>query len=122
MLFRSKDKLGLISDSATLPDFADWAEQLIAESTGKDQKGILPVVLGEQSHETMQPSDDLLLIAVSSSEEYQSQAEILISGELGEQFLLWEYATAIASRLIEVNPFDQPDVESAKIAARGMLA
>ena len=117
-----KNKLGIISDAATLPDFADWAEQLIAESTGKDQKGILPVVLGEQSHETMQPSDDLLLIAVSSSEEYQSQSEILISGELGEQFLLWEYATAIASRLIEVNPFDQPDVESAKIAARGMLA
>ena len=64
-----KDKLGLISDSATLPDFADWAEQLIAESTGKDQKGILPVVLGEQSHETIEPSDDILLIAVSSSEE-----------------------------------------------------
>ena len=44
-----------------------------------------------------------------------------VSGPLGAQFLLWEYATAIASRLIGINPFDQPDVESAKVAARGML-
>jgi glucose-6-phosphate isomerase len=47
--------------------------------------------------------------------------EVSVSGPLGAQFLLWEYATAVASRLIGINPFDQPDVESAKIAARGML-
>jgi glucose-6-phosphate isomerase len=47
--------------------------------------------------------------------------EVAVSGPLGAQFLLWEYATVIASRLIGINPFDQPDVESAKIAARGML-
>ena len=44
-----------------------------------------------------------------------------VSGALGAQFLLWETATVVASRLIGINPFDQPDVESAKIAARGML-
>jgi glucose-6-phosphate isomerase len=47
--------------------------------------------------------------------------EVSVSGSLGEQFLLWEVATVVASRLIGINPFDQPDVESAKIAARGML-
>lgn len=117
-----KDKVGIISDQAELPDFADWAEQLIAESTGKDQKGILPVVLAEQSFEVTAQLEDVLLVAVSAAEEFESVAPILISGELGAQFLLWEYATVVASRLLELNPFDQPDVESAKIAARRMLA
>ena len=117
-----KDKIGIISDSSSLPDFADWAEQLIAESTGKDEKGILPVVLQKESFEVSSTPDDLLLVAVSAHEEFDADAEILVSGSLGAQFLLWEYATVIASRLLELNPFDQPDVESAKIAARGMLA
>ena len=47
--------------------------------------------------------------------------EVTVAGPLGAQFLLWEYATAIAGRLLGINPFDQPDVESAKIAARGLL-
>jgi len=49
------------------------------------------------------------------------QGEILVSGTLGAQFLLWEYATAIAGLLLGINPFDQPDVEAAKVAARGLL-
>ena len=116
-----RDKLGLISDADTLPDFADWAEQLIAESTGKHDKGVLPVVLSESSPEVQLELDDMVLVAVSESEAFSSQAPILVSGSIGEQFLLWEYATAIASALLEINPFDQPDVESAKVAARGML-
>jgi glucose-6-phosphate isomerase len=44
-----------------------------------------------------------------------------VSGSLGAQFLVWEYATAVAGRLLGINPFDQPDVEAAKIAARGLL-
>ncbi|NBQ92347.1 MAG: glucose-6-phosphate isomerase [Micrococcales bacterium] len=117
-----KDKIGIISDPTSLPDFADWAEQLIAESTGKDEKGILPVVLQQESFEVTATPDDLLLVAVSAEEQFEANVEILVSGSLGAQFLLWEYATAIASRLLELNPFDQPDVESAKVAARGMLA
>ena len=116
-----KDKLGIVSDNSTLPDFADWAEQLIAESTGKEEKGVLPVVLNENSYEVDHTPEDMINVAVSASEEFESKASILVSGDLGEQFLLWEYATAIASELVGINPFDQPDVESAKIAARGML-
>ncbi|MEY4417911.1 MAG: hypothetical protein RIQ88_349 [Actinomycetota bacterium] len=117
-----KNKIGIISDSNSLPDFADWAEQLIAESTGKEHKGVLPVVLDEDSFETKNKLDDLLTVSVSSSTNYSAGADLSVVGELGAQFLLWEYATALASILLEVNPFDQPDVESAKIAARGLLA
>ena len=49
------------------------------------------------------------------------EGEILVSGTLGAQFIVWEYATAIAGHLLRINPFDQPDVESAKVAARGLL-
>jgi glucose-6-phosphate isomerase len=50
-----------------------------------------------------------------------TSAAVSVAGPLGAQLLLWEYATAIAGRLLGINPFDQPDVESAKDAARGML-
>jgi glucose-6-phosphate isomerase len=50
-----------------------------------------------------------------------TDGEIRVSGTLGAQLLVWEYATAVAGRILGINPFDQPDVESAKIAARGLL-
>ena len=52
---------------------------------------------------------------------HDTGGEIRVSGSLGAQLLVWEYATAVAGRLLGINPFDQPDVESAKIAARGLL-
>lgn len=116
-----RDKVGILADENSLPGFADWAEQLIAESTGKDEKGILPVALTEKSKELAANFDDLVLVSVSENDSFKAPTPALIIGTLGEQFLLWEYATAVASRLIQVNPFDQPDVESAKVAARGML-
>lgn len=113
-----KDKLGLLADS-TLPGFGDWAEQLIAESTGKIDKGVLPVVLEDTSFEVSAAQKDLLLANVSANG--NPSGDLSVSGPLGAQFLLWEYATVVAGYLLGVNPFDQPDVESAKIAARGML-
>lgn len=116
-----KDKIGLIADSESLPGFGDWIEQLVAESTGKETKGVLPVVLQSNSYESFAELNDLLLIKVSSQGHSVLAEGVSILAPLGAQFLLWEYATAVASRLIGINPFDQPDVESAKIAARGML-
>ena len=113
-----KDKLGLLADSS-LPGFGDWAEQLIAESTGKIDKGVLPVVLEANSFEVSAEQKDLLLAHVSATG--NPSVDLSVSGPLGAQFLLWEYATVVAGYLLGVNPFDQPDVESAKIAARGML-
>ncbi|MFM6979837.1 MAG: glucose-6-phosphate isomerase [Micrococcales bacterium] len=116
-----KDKIGVISAGTKIVGFGDWAEQLIAESTGKNGKGILPVVLEPMSPEVLSKHDDVLLVRVVEDATESKNDEVAVSGSLGEQFLLWEYATVIASRLIGINPFDQPDVESAKVAARAML-
>ncbi|WP_433677397.1 glucose-6-phosphate isomerase [Microbacterium gorillae] len=122
-----KDKLGLIVEpDAGLDGLADWIEQLVAESTGKDGTGILPVVLTEVSLEAEEPQDDLQRVRfvqdvddVGIFEDHYD--EILISASLGSAFLVWEYAVAIAGRILGINPFDQPDVEAAKAAARDLL-
>ncbi|CAN5130784.1 glucose-6-phosphate isomerase [soil metagenome] len=119
-----KDKLGIVADGTHIVGFADWAEQLIAESTGKDGKGILPVVLDVDSPELSLDLADLQiirLVADPHETEEVNDGEIEISGSLGGQMLVWEYAVAVAGRLLGINPFDQPDVESAKIATRGLL-
>ena len=116
-----RDKIGIVTDGSPIVGFGDWAEQLIAESTGKLGKGILPVVLEPQSAELHSGLADLLAVRLVADATTAGYDEVSVSGSLGAQFLLWEYATAVASRLIGINPFDQPDVESAKIAARGML-
>jgi glucose-6-phosphate isomerase len=77
-------------------------------------------VLGDNSPELGANHDDLLLIGLAADAD-SSGRDVSVSGELGEQLILWEVATAVASRILGVNPFDQPDVESAKIAARAFL-
>jgi glucose-6-phosphate isomerase len=116
-----RDKIGIVSEGSSIVGFGDWAEQLIAESTGKIGKGVLPVVLEKDSTELNAGLADFLTIKVVAEATATRGDEVVVSGALGAQFLLWEYATVVASRLIGINPFDQPDVESAKIAARGML-
>lgn len=121
-----RDKLGLISDGTHIVGLPDWIEQLIAESTGKDGTGILPVVMLPVSPELESaPADLQVLRLVDEANEFHlfehHQGEILVSGSLGAQFVVWEYATAIAGRMLGINPFDQPDVESAKAATRGLL-
>ena len=117
----NRDKIGVVSDGTPIVGFGDWAEQLIAESTGKLAKGILPLVLNAGSAELRSGLADLLAVHVQAEAKPISGDAVSVSGSLGAQFLLWEVATVVASRLLGVNPFDQPDVESAKIAARGML-
>lgn len=119
--YGNRDKIGIVSQTKDIVGFGDWVEQLIAESTGKTAKGILPVVLDSDSAELSSGLADLLTVRVVDDATKVLGDEVAVSAELGAQFLLWEYATAIASRLLGVNPFDQPDVESAKIAARAML-
>jgi glucose-6-phosphate isomerase len=121
-----RDKLGLVSDGTHLMGLPDWIEQLVAESTGKDGTGILPVVLLPVSPELDSKPDDLQVVRiVDDANEFHfrehHEGEALISGSLAAQFIVWEYATAIAGRMLGINPFDQPDVESAKVAARGLL-
>lgn len=121
------DKLVLADAGSAYPGFGDWAEQLVAESTGKDGKGILPVVVPGADAPNFSPStpDEVLttfgpqpvLDAVAPASGWSAS----VDATLGAQLLLWEYATAVAGRVIGINPFDQPDVESAKQAAREML-
>ena len=117
----NRDKIGVVADGTPIVGFGDWAEQLIAESTGKQSKGVLPVVLDPKSAELHSGLADLLAVHVQADAKPVAGDAVSVSGSLGAQFMLWEYATVVASRLIGINPFDQPDVESAKIAARGML-
>lgn len=119
-----KDKLGIVPDGTHILGFGDWAEQLIAESTGKLGKGILPVVLDVDSPELSENLADLQIVRlVGDWDDTREVAngEIEIAGSLGGQILVWEYATAVAGRLLGINPFDQPDVESAKIATRALI-
>ncbi|MEO8093911.1 MAG: glucose-6-phosphate isomerase, partial [Pseudolysinimonas sp.] len=119
-----KNKLGIVADGTHIVGFADWAEQLIAESTGKEGKGLLPVVLDVNSPELSLDLPDLQIVRLVKDERATHEVapgEIEVSGTLGAQLMVWEYATAIAGRLLGINPFDQPDVESAKIATRGLL-
>ena len=116
-----RDKVGIVTDGSPIVGFGDWAEQLIAESTGKIGRGVLPVVLNAASPEVANRPTDLVIARLVADATSAQDDEVSVSGSLGAQFLLWEVATVVASRLIGINPFDQPDVESAKIAARGML-
>ncbi|GAA1949802.1 glucose-6-phosphate isomerase [Microbacterium deminutum] len=121
-----RDKLGLVSDGTHIVGLPDWIEQLVAESTGKDGTGILPVVLLPVSPELESKPEDLQIVRiVDEANEFHfrehHEGELLISGSLAGQLIVWEYATAIAGRMLGINPFDQPDVESAKVAARGLL-
>ncbi len=119
-----KDKLGIVPDGTHILGFGDWAEQLIAESTGKLGKGILPVVLDVNSPELSENLDDLQIVRLVGDWDDTKEVadgEIEIAGSLGGQILVWEYATVVAGRLLGINPFDQPDVESAKIATRALI-
>jgi len=129
-----RDKITIIC-SQKLSSFGDWVEQLIAESTGKEGKGLLPVV-GEPVGPPEVYGNDRLFIYVrldGDTAQDEAVAKLVAAGqpmmrlqlhspyELGRQFFVWEMAVAIAGHIIGINPFDQPNVESAKALARKNL-
>jgi glucose-6-phosphate isomerase len=119
-----RDKLVLVDDGTENVGFGAWAEQLIAESTGKDGTGILPVVaIGTAPAHLYDDGTVVRLVATDGESEVDGSAASLVTvaGPLGAQMMLWETATAVAGRLLGISPFDQPDVESAKAAARELL-
>lgn len=123
-----RDKLTFLIEEP-LAAFGAWVEQLIAESTGKHGVGILPVV-GEPADS---PDAEHRLYVVIGDVDLSGFGEDGLPGpsvrlgveepqDMGAQVFLWEFATAIAGVVLGINPFDQPDVESAKLAARAILA
>lgn len=119
-----RDKLAIVADGTYIVGFADWAEQLIAESTGKKGTGLLPVVIEPDAPELSNTMPDLQIVRLVESAratEEVNEGDIEISGTLGAQILVWETAIAVAGRLLNIDPFNQPDVESAKDATRSLL-
>ncbi len=130
-----RDKVTFIT-SSQISYFGAWVEQLIAESTGKERKGILPVD-GEQVRSPESYADDRLFVYLQLREDSRYDKMVLALEEaghpvvrlslddiydLGGEFFRWEVATVVAGRILGINPFDQPNVESAKILARDMVA
>lgn len=105
-----------------------WIEQLVAESTGKNGYGVLPMTLPLNAPELRgETPSNAVAVAIDVDERSPDvmntvSADITVSAPLGAQLLLWEVATALLGRLIGVDPFDQPDVESAKRAARAVMS
>ncbi|MFC6083354.1 glucose-6-phosphate isomerase [Sphaerisporangium aureirubrum] len=98
-----RDKLLLDDSLSDINGLPDWIEQLIAESTGKQGRGVLPVA-GSEPNE----AGDELVAGIDT------EGDIEVHAPLGAQFLIWEYATAVAGRLLGINPFDQPNVAESK--------
>ena len=130
-----RDKVTIFGSPA-IESFSDWVEQLIAESTGKEGKGILPVV-GESAGAPEHYGNDRLFVylRLGDDDTYTDLCNDLVHAghplvvitledeyDLGKQFFLWEMAAAVACHRLHVNPFDQPDVESSKILARRTVA
>ena len=130
-----RDKLTLVI-SPPLAAFGVWLEQLIAESTGKEGKGILPVVDEPRREAADYASDRFFVFLQLKGDEGNDvlRRELEKAGhpvvslelsdlyELGAQCFLWEMATVVAGSRLGINPFDQPDVEAAKKLARAVLA
>jgi glucose-6-phosphate isomerase len=117
------DKVVLADDQSGLGRIGDWAEQLIAESTGKQGRGILPVVVASLASANATPNtpDEVVVALGDNIPPATSGWAAAVRAPLGAMLLLWEYAIPVAGSLIGINPFDQPDVESAKAAARSLL-
>ncbi len=119
------DKLVLAPSESDAPTLGVWIEQLVAESTGKHGTGLLPVVVsGPGAPGFVSSTGDGLLVSFGDADPgvpATSGWSAHVRADLGSQFLLWEVATAVAGHVLGIDPFDQPDVESAKQAARSML-
>ena len=132
-----RDKLTLLTGEH-LAAFGDWAEQLVAESTGKAGKGIVPIV-GEPLREPDAYADDRVFVRVRLAGEDEPELDALADTleslghpverleladplDLGAEFLRWEVATAAAGIALGIDPFDQPNVQESKDATTELLA
>lgn len=131
-----RDKLTLLLEPQ-IRTLGLWIEQLLAESTGKDGKGILPVA-GEPIGSLSAYDDDRVFVSISvgsTSPETKAKLDVLAGGghpiiyrelvdiyDLGAEFFVWEFATACAGWRLGINPFDQPNVQEAKDATKELLS
>jgi transaldolase/glucose-6-phosphate isomerase len=132
-----RDKVTILS-SRKVADFGAWAEQLIAESTGKDGKGLIPID-GEPLGEVALYGNDRFFINLRTEGESDAAHDDKLSAlekaghpvvrivmksadHIGQEFFRFEMATAVAGAILGINPFNQPDVEDAKVKTRELTA
>jgi len=130
-----RDKLTIVADPK-IASLGLWIEQLIAESTGKEGKGIIPIA-GESLGSPSVYGDDRLFVSISVGK-LDGETEVKLKAleaaghpvvyrtltdlyDLGEEFFLWEIATAFAGWRLGINPFDQPNVQESKDATKELL-
>ena len=113
------DKVVIADAGSGIEGFGNWAEQLIAESTGKSGRGLLPVVVEGVDAPGFATVADTHLVVLG--EPSGTDADTVVSGALGSQFLVWEYATAVAGRALRIDPFDQPNVQESKDNTKAVL-
>ncbi|MCI0608899.1 MAG: bifunctional transaldolase/phosoglucose isomerase [Anaerolineae bacterium] len=130
---RGRDKLTVLSD-APLSAFAAWIEQIIAESSGKDGKGILPVPLEPIGSPEVYGDDRIFVYLRQTGEHDEAVAALREAGhpviqspisslyEIGAEIYRWEVATVIACSILGVNAFDQPNVETSKKITKAKIA
>ena len=132
---RGRDKVTLVT-SPGIGALGVWLEQLLAESTGKVGKGLIPVdgeplgapaVYGDDRHfvyvrldSAADPAQDEAMAALGRAGQPVVRVRVPDPYHLGAEFFRWEVATAVAGAIIGVNPFDQPDVEASKVATRAL--
>ncbi len=130
---QGRDKLTIFT-SPEIYDLGAWLEQLVAESTGKKGVSIIPIdreeIMAAENYDEDRvfaylklsgTSDDSLDEKIASLEAYGHPfvtIEVADKMNLGQEFFRWEFATAVAGAIMGINPFNQPDVESAKVEAR----
>ena len=113
LLTQSEQFLGFTDSGSKFPGLSDWIEQLIAESTGKDQRGRLPIAT-----EGFAEAESGGAFSVA----FAPGAQLTVEAELGEHFLFWEWVTALISAVLEIDPFNQPNVTEAKEATAAILS
>ena len=130
---QGRDKLTVLAD-APLVAFAGWIEQIIAESSGKEGKGILPVPLEPLGDVGVYGNDRLFVYLNQTGELADTVKSLQMAGhpaiefpipdmyEIGAEIYRWEVATAIACSVLGVNAFDQPNVESSKKITKARIA
>src|SRR5690606_10054321 len=123
----ARDKVALVEAGTGIVGLGGWIAQLLAESAGKQGRGVLPVVL-ESPQAPGATGDDVLTVTVGGALPPGAvpgggvRPHVAVNGPLGAQFLAWEYATAVLGRVLGVNPFDQPNVTESKENTAALLA
>ena len=110
LAYHAGQYLSYTDDGSAMPGLSDWAEQLVAESTGKNQVGRLPVVI-----EKAATNANVFSIA------YAGSADLVVEADLAAQFIIWEWVTALVGAALEIDPFNQPNVTEAKEQTSALL-